>query len=415
MTTPLPSQTINVTGGVYRLANPTVDTTPIVLAARVGGAASAAIGVTNTSPDAFTEGLNVTRNAAPAGFSGSGAINNLAPGASSNAIQVSLNTASAGSFTGNAQVLNLASNGSITGNSDFALGTASVGLTGHVYTPAVALLNTTTPVAFGIVHVGDTVSQALSVTNNAPVTALNDTLLAAFGTATSGVSGSGNLGAAGLAAQATDSSSLKVGLDTGAAGVVNGTATFTTASHDAELADLALADLVMAVQGTVNNYALSAYVFGSGAGSFSQSGDVYTLDLGSVLLGSGPLSTTLFARNAVVGPADLLDGDFQFLDTPEFNEVFNPFANLAASTNSAALLLSLNATTVGSFTDSIVLHGTGHNASGYSAPVHDITLIVRGEVRESGTVPEPGTFALLALALLLLIASTRRPARTTRH
>ena len=312
VTTPLPSQTINVTGGVYRLANPTVDTTPIVLAARVGGAASASIGVTNTSPDAFTEGLNVTRSAAPAGFSGSGAINNLAPGASSNAIQVSLNTASAGSFTGNAQVLNLASNGSITGNADASLGTASVGLTGHVYTPAVALLNTITPVDFGIVHVGDTVSQALSVKNDAPVTALNDTLLAAFGTATGRVSGSGTLGTAGLAAQATDSSSLKVGLNTAAAGVVNGTVSFSTASHDAELADLALADLVVAVQGTVNNYALSAYVFGSGAGSFSQSGDVYTLDLGSVLLGSGTLSTTLFARNAVAGPADLLDGLFRF-------------------------------------------------------------------------------------------------------
>ena len=229
------------------------------------------------------------------------------------------------------------------------------------------------------------------------------------------MSGSGNLGAAGLAAQATDTTSLKVGLNTGAAGVVNGTVSFTTASHDAELVDLALADLVVAVSGTVNNYALSAYVFGSGAGSFSQSGDVYTLDLGSVLVGSGPLSTTLFARNAVAGPADLLDGVFQFLDTPDFAEVFNPFNNLAASTNSAALLLSLNTTTVGSFSDSIVLHGTGHNDSGYSAPVHDITLIVTAQVRDSGTVPEPGTLLLLTLALLLLIAHTRRAMRRTRH
>ena len=118
---------------------------------------------------------------------------------------------------------------------------------------------------------------------------------------------------------------------------------------------------------------------------------------------------------AVAGPADLLDGLFQFLDTPEFGEVFNPFNNLAASTNSAALLLSLNTTTVGSFSDSIVLHGTGHNDSGYSAPVHDITLIVRGQVRESGTVPEPATLLLLTLALLLLIAHTRRPTRSTRH
>ena len=207
-----------------------------------------------------------------------------------------------------------------------------------------------------------------------------------------------------------------MGLDTSSAHLINGTATFTTASHDAELTDFALANLVVAVTGTVNNYAVSAYVFGSGAGSFSQDGDIYTLDLGSVQQNSNPLGTTLFARNAVAGPADLLDGLFSFLDTPEFNESFNPFTNLAASTNSAALLLSLNTAMLGSFSDSIVLHGTGHNASGYSAAVHDITLIIRGEVR-SGSVPEPGGLALVALGLLTLLyaIARRRPIRTTRH
>jgi len=417
VTTGLPSQTITVTGGVYRLANPTVDTTPIVLAARVGGAASANIGVTNTSPDAFTEGLNVGRNAAPAGFTSSGAITNLTPGQSSNAIQLALNTATAGSFTGNAQGLTLASNGSITNNTDASLGTASVSLTGHVYTPAAAQLNTTAPVNFNIVHVGDPAHQALSVSNGAPVTALNDTLLASFNGATTGVTGSGNLGANGLAVGPPNTGSLSVGLDTSSARVINGTATFATASHDAELVDLALADLMVAVSGTVNNYALPAYVFGGGAGSFSQNGDIYTLDLGSVQQNSSRLSTTLFARNAVAGPADLLDGLFSFLDTSDFNEVFNPFNNLAASTNSGALLLSLNTATLGSFSDSIVLHGTGHNASGYSAPVGEIRLIVRGEVRTGGTVPEPGSLALVVLGMLLLLYQTsqRRSGRTTRH
>src|SRR5206468_342096 len=53
--TPLPSQTVAVSGAVYRLANPQVAPPTIALAARVGDAApSAALTVTNASPDAFT-------------------------------------------------------------------------------------------------------------------------------------------------------------------------------------------------------------------------------------------------------------------------------------------------------------------------------------------------------------------------
>ena len=155
----------------------------------------------------------------------------------------------------------------------------------------------------------------------------------------------------------------------------------------------------------------------AGRAASARTGSLYTLDLGTVLQNSGILSTTLFARNAVAGPADLLDGLFQFLDTPEFNEVFNPFANLAASSNSAALLLSLNTINTGTFTDSIVLHGTGHNGSGYSAAVADITLVIRATVSSVAppTVPEPGSLVLLALGVALMVARSRRPAGTTVH
>ena len=122
------SQSINVNGAVYReAAVATTSVTPgITLAARVGGAASSTISVTNTSVDGFTEGLNVARGTTAAGFTSSGGpVTNLAANASSSAIGVALNTTTAGSFSGN-QVLALASNGSITSNSDVMLGNVNV-------------------------------------------------------------------------------------------------------------------------------------------------------------------------------------------------------------------------------------------------------------------------------------------------
>ena len=55
------TQTVSVSGNVYRLANPTIDPKTVNLAARVGDAnPQAPIGVTNASPDAFTERLNAS-------------------------------------------------------------------------------------------------------------------------------------------------------------------------------------------------------------------------------------------------------------------------------------------------------------------------------------------------------------------
>src|SRR5262249_32271372 len=79
----LPSPTVSVAADVYRLATPVVNTaSPINLAGRVGGVGdtthlTSAISISNASPDAFTEGLNVTRGATPSGFTSSGSITNL--------------------------------------------------------------------------------------------------------------------------------------------------------------------------------------------------------------------------------------------------------------------------------------------------------------------------------------------------
>lgn len=100
----LAAQDVSVQGAVYRLADPTLHTNSVNLLARRGDAApTAAISVSNQSPDAFTEGLKASVTSTPVGFSGSGNLANLvAGGTDAGSLQVALNTSTAGSFAGNA-------------------------------------------------------------------------------------------------------------------------------------------------------------------------------------------------------------------------------------------------------------------------------------------------------------------------
>ena len=249
------------------------------------------------------------------------------------------------------------------------------------------------------------------------VTALNDTLVASAAGATGPFTASGSI--AGLTAGST-STALSVGLNTATAGVYAGSAAFSAASHDADLSDAALANLAVALSGQVNNYASDAFAFVGGSGSFSQVGSTYLLDYGTVAQNSGTRSTTLTAANTATGPADLLAGHFQFLDPADFGESgFAAFLALAAGQSTGPLTLSFDSMTVGSFIDTIVLHGVGSNASGYAGALGDIQLVVRGIVSGSVSppvngVPEPDSLILLGLGLpILFLRRGRKTAKTT--
>jgi len=152
------TQAVNVSGQVYRLAQPVVDATPIVLAARVGDVApQRSVAVSNSGADLYTERLNASWASAPAGWVAGGAVNGLGQGGSSQNLSLALATGASGSFAGTAQVALVSSGAGTTEAPDAALGQAAVPVTGRVYTPAVA--DVLTPVVnFGIVRVGDVVA-----------------------------------------------------------------------------------------------------------------------------------------------------------------------------------------------------------------------------------------------------------------
>src|SRR6185437_342438 len=93
-------------------------------------------------------------------------------------------------------------------------------------------------ISFGNHHVNDVVAQALTLTNAAAADGFSEALDASIGAASAGVTAAGSF--SGLAAQASDATSLTVGLDTGTAGAKAGTATITLTSDGTGTSGLGL-------------------------------------------------------------------------------------------------------------------------------------------------------------------------------
>jgi hypothetical protein len=241
------------------------------------------------------------------------------------------------------------------------------------------------------------------------VSAANDTLRGSIGAASAGFTASGSL--PGLAAGAIDATSLRVGLNTAAAGTFAGSATANFTSHDAELADLALGSTTIALKGQVNNFA-EASLAKTGAGTLSHVGNTYTLDFGTLALGAGAQAASLSVLNSAIGPADLLNGSFDLggLDGGFTLSGFGSFSDLVAGAAFDGLGVRFSDAAEGAFLTTLVLHASGSNASGFVGALDDTVLVLRGDIGVTAAVPEPETYALLLAGLLVIgrIAHARR-------
>ena len=404
----LGSQAIAVSGSVFRMASASV-VAPVVLAAqRVGGGFMQALTLSNTAAnDGFSERLNAILGTSGQATGSGGPVSLLAAGASSSALLVGVNTATAGAKTGTA-TMTLASDGAGTsGFSAFALGTQQVSVSGNVYASAIATLNTPT-VNFGIVRVGDVVAaRTVSVSNTASGD-LTDTLRATLSGGGTPFNAGGT--AVAVAAGGTDAVNLNVHLDTSAAGVFNQSANVAFTSQNAEMADLALGNGTVDLVAQVNNLAAGAFAKTGGNGSFSGGATRYLLDFGSLIQGSNSLAASLSLQNGANGPADDLAGTFDLSGLMAGGAFtvsgLGSFSGLAAGDSINGLQISFGGAMLGSFDSVVVLSSLSTNASDPAGlALGNIELHLQGTVV---AVPEPGTWVLMVGGLLLLARVARR-------
>ena len=402
--------TINAAANVINLASPQFGSTSINLGAvRVGAASpTAALTLTNQATTAPQAALNASISSNTAAVTASGSVNLLAPGASSSALQVGLNTAVAGNYTGanagsaTVQLVSDASNvGGCAPNCQVSLAPQTVMVSGKVYTAAVGQLGTPV-VDFGIVRVGDTVSaKNITVSNTAAVSALNDTLRATL----SGVAGPFTGGAAASGIAAGSSGQISVGLNTAGAGVFTSNGSVGFLSQNPDMADVAAgANAAVQVKAQVNNLANADFDLLSGLGTLTDLGNGhYRLNLGNLALGSNG-HWTLQIDNEVTGPADALKGSFDLGSVDDFSlGGFGLVGVLEAGQAQGGLGVDFMATQLGQFEDTITFNGLSFNASDPNGLSLIRSLQIVATVFDpngNGTVPEPGTLALLMLAAL---------------
>lgn len=295
--TALVSVGLSALGDVFRLAAPLVTSNPINFGNHhVGESVSAAVSVQNSSTaDGFSEKLDasLTNVVGPNVFAGSASL--LGAGATSTGIGASLDTSSAGNKAGSA-TLNLVSDGTGTsGLSNTTLSSVSLSATGTVFRLAAPIV-TGASIDFGNHHVGDNVTNSVSLQNGATADGFSEKLDAFL----SNVVGP-NLfsGSASLIAAGASSTNVGTSLDTSLAGAKTGSATLNLVSDGtgtSGLGNTGLLSIALTASGNVFNLA--------------QAGAVPNIDLGIIHVGDDGTRALTISNNAPAAFSENLRASF---------------------------------------------------------------------------------------------------------
>ncbi len=393
----LPAETLTITGTVTTSAGggsaPAVATvlptgTIDFGAVHVGASVRQGLTIGNAAI-APADLLNASIAATTGNAVASGAITGLAAGSTdTTSISAGIDISAAGLRTG-AVVLGFVSDAGAGGTA--SLPPQTIAVAGTSYREAAAALLPLT----AIVHVGDPGTAALSVSNTDPADGFSERLVALL------ISTTGNLGIAasgptpGIAAGDTNTTALALAFSTAQAGTVSGTATVGLTSDGGTgpgaldgLGLTALSGQTAPVSIVVDDYADPVI---SSSGNLTVSGaNAYTLDLGTAVQGSTPLSATLTAGNNATGPADWLNGSWTLNGGAAFsNTGFGSFSVLNGGASLTAGGVSLATGAAGVFSETLTLSPTDANAAGYSAALAARTITVTGTIAAPGTSGPP--------------------------
>jgi hypothetical protein len=343
---------------LYREAAGSISPSPLAFGNHhVGDTVTAGLTIANAQPaDGYSESLDASFASATGGIAANGSLALVAAGGSGT-LGLSLSTAAAGSIAGSA-VLTLSTDGTgINGDPALGLGTQTVAVTGAVYAYASASLGATT-VALGNVHVGATDTAKLVLTDSATNLSFTEALDASFTGTTGAALGTGTVSL--LAAGATNSTALTVGLSTGTAGALSGTAVLGLTSDGTGLDGLgttALASQTVSLTGAAYNYATAAL---AGTLSFGQHHVGVTDNVALALTNIAATGAYSEALNASFSGTALSSGSFTTAGT---------VTTLAAgSSNASSLLIKLVTSTAGTVAGNafvtISSNGTGIDGLG---------------------------------------------------
>lgn len=380
----LPEESLIVSGTVSAgLAVPGVNTeSPIDFGpARIGTALGQALSVSNLAPSP-AQSLDVTASAGGAATV-SGSITGLAPGdTDASSIVAGISTGTAGVAHGDVTLAFSSDNGSGT-VTPLPGDNADIAITGTIFNEASFAASPPAPV---ILHLGDAGNGAISVDNTAPAP-FSENLVAHILATAGGVS-TDTSGTGPIAPQA--SAGIPYMIDTSEAGTIDGSIALAFDSDGTGIDNAGPTEIgtdTVAVNATVNNFATAALTASSGV--LTRDGNNFLLDLGTTTVGSTARTVDLSVLNTAVGPADLLSGTLPVTGNDGFtNAGSGSFSNIEAGTSADVQQLSLDPTTAGSFTETLLLHSTGSNAGGFSGALPDATVTVEETVQ-----PAPGFFA----------------------
>ncbi len=323
--------------------------------AHVGDVLHHGLNVTNQGTVGSGETLDGSIGSPSVGVFANGSFTGLAPTAVNHgSLVVGLDT----TFSGNAGGTAVAS--FVLDPSAVPVASDTVDVTGTIYAYATGEVVGGQTIHLAPVHVGTVDTGTLNLLNNAAPNGFAEALNAGLSGASAGLVTGGTV--TGLVAGAS-SSVLNLAMSGAGYGIGTATTTLDLISDGTGIDTLgttALAPQTVTVIGTFDNFATSTLHFWFGSGSFSGSGDNYTLNLGTLSQSGSALSAGIYVSNDGVGQADNLSGTFDIAGgTDLINNGFGPLTPLAPNGNTMGLgTITIDPTIGGPVTETIIFTPT---------------------------------------------------------